>query len=214
MAILTSKEFTVRYLPAPAPGPEEKLLVVFHGLGDSLHGFTWLPQALKLENLSYLLVNAPDDYFGGFSWFDFPDDPLPGILRSRGMIKGLLGELVAQGVKAENLFLFGFSQGCLMAMDAGLRSELALGGVIGVSGWIAFTEEYPAALSEAAKRRPYLVTHGIQDPLLPFATTAAQCKRLRELGLDLEFRPYGKEHTMLPEEVDDIRAWLEKRLVK
>ncbi len=208
----TTKLFTHRYVPAPDPGTSEKLLVVFHGLGDSLHGFTWLPQALGLRNLSYLLVNAPDDYYGGFSWFDFPADPVPGILRSRRLIAGLLDELVGQGIAPGDILLFGFSQGCLMALDAALRSPLALGGVVGVSGWVAFLEEYPQAFSPAARGGKYLVTHGLQDPLLPYEGTAAQCKRLRDLGLDLDFRTYDKEHTMLPEEVDDIREWLRARI--
>lgn len=211
----TTKLFTHRYVPAPAldpAGPSGKLLVVFHGLGDSLHGFTWLPQALGLRNLSYLLVNAPDDYYGGFSWFDFPADPVPGILRSRRRIAGLLDELTGQGIAPGDILLFGFSQGCLMALDAALRSPLALGGAVGVSGWVAFPEEYPQALSHAARERKYLVTHGLRDPLLPYEGTAAQCKRLRDLGLDLDFRTYDKEHTMLPEEVADIKAWLQDRL--
>jgi len=208
----TTKLFTHRYVPAPDPGPAEKLLVVFHGLGDSLRGFDWMPQALGLRNLSYLMVNAPDDYYGGFSWFDFPADPVPGILRSRRLIAGLLDELAGQGIDPGGIVLFGFSQGCLMALDAGLRSPLALGGVVGVSGWVGFPEEYPQAFSPAARGRKYLVTHGLQDPLLPFEGTAAQCKRLRDLGLDLDFRAYDKEHTMLPEEVRDIKAWLQDRL--
>ena len=42
-----------------------------------------MPEALNLPWLNYLLVNAPDEYFGGFSWFDYPHDMKPGILRSR-----------------------------------------------------------------------------------------------------------------------------------
>ncbi len=204
--------FKHRYLPASKPGPEEKLLVVFHGLGDSLNGFTWMPSSLGIADLSYLLINAPDDYYGGFSWFDFPADPLPGILRSRKLIAGLLDELVSQGIKPANLLLFGFSQGCLMAMDAGLHSNHALAGVCGVSGWVAFMEEYPGAFSSEALKRKFLVTHGLHDPLIPYESTAAQCKALREMGLDLDFRTYDKEHTMLPEEVQDIRDWLKARL--
>lgn len=211
MAITTSR-FTHRYVPARRPGPEEKLLVVFHGLGDSLHGFSWLPQALSMPDLSYLMVNAPDDYYGGFSWFDFPTDPAPGILRSRTLIAGLLDEIAAQGVKPADLFLFGFSQGCLMAMDAALRAPVTLGGVVGVSGWVAFMEEYPRAFSEAGRNGHYLMTHGIQDPLIPFDSTAGQARRLQEMGLVLEFKAYAKEHAMLPEEVEDIREWLSSRI--
>ena len=47
-----------------------KLMILLHGLGDSLEGWRWFPEAMNLPWLNYLLVNAPDDYFGGFSWFD------------------------------------------------------------------------------------------------------------------------------------------------
>lgn len=217
-AIPKTALFTYKYVPAKEPGPRERVLVVLHGLGDSLHGFTWMPPALGLDGLSYLLVNAPDDYFGGYSWFDFTGGgadmgpAIAGIKRSRGLIQGLLGELEAQGIAAADTFLFGFSQGCLMALDAGLRYGKRLGGIVGVSGWLAFQEEYPAAFSPVAKEQSFLVTHGIRDPLLPFRATQAQCAFLEAQGLRLRFKAYAKEHTMLPEEVGDIRAWLAERL--
>lgn len=216
--MLKTALFQHKYIPARTPGASEKVLVVLHGLGDSLNGFTWMPQELRLDSLSYLLVNAPDDYYGGFSWFDFTSGgtdmgpAVAGILRSRKLIRGLLDELMAQGVKSNDILLFGFSQGCLMALDAGLRADVVLGGVCGVSGWLAFAEEYPAAFSAVAAQQDFLVTHGLRDPLLPFCATQAQMVRLKALGIRVEFREYDKDHTVLPEELRDIRAWLSARL--
>jgi phospholipase/carboxylesterase len=216
--MLKTDLFTCKYIPARAPGPREKVLVVLHGLGDSLNGFTWMPPELRLDALSYLLVNAPDDYFGGFSWFDFAgggrfiENARPGIVRSRKLIQGLIGELIAQGIRYADIILFGFSQGCLMALDAGLRAEQALGGVCGVSGWLAFQDEYPAAFSPAAAVQEFLVTHGLRDPLLPFAASEAQYAFLKTQGIHLTFTAYDKEHTILPGELRDIRAWLSERM--
>lgn len=210
--------FEHKYFPAPKPGPRERLLIVFHGLGDSLNGFTWMPPEMRLDSLSYLLVNAPDEYYGGFSWFDFTGGgadmgpAIAGIKRSRGLIQQLLAEQEAAGVAAEDIFLFGFSQGCLMALDAGLRYGKRLGGIIGVSGWLAFQEEYPAAFSPAARDQAFLVTHGLRDPLLAFRTTEAQCAFLKSQGINLVFQQYDKDHTILPEELRDIRGWLKDRL--
>jgi phospholipase/carboxylesterase len=152
-----------------------------------------------------------------FSWFDFTGGPdlgpaVAGIKRSRGLIRGLLDEIRGQGVAAADVFLFGFSQGCLMALDAGLRYGERLGGIVGVSGWLAFQEEYPAAFSPAAREQSFLVTHGLHDPLLPFRQTRAQSAFLESQGIDLVFKAYDKDHTMLPEEVEDIRRWLEDRM--
>jgi phospholipase/carboxylesterase len=216
--MLKTELLTHKYVPAKAPGPRERVMVVLHGLGDSLHGFTWLPSALGIDSFSYLLVNAPDDYYGGFSWFDFTGGgsdmgpAIQGIKRSRGLIQGLLDELREQGVAASDIFLFGFSQGCLMALDAALRYGERLGGIVAVSGWLAFQEEYPAAFSPVARDQDFLVTHGIRDPLLPFRVTQAQCAFLKAQGLRLEFKSYDKDHTMLPEEVAEIRKWLEDRI--
>ena len=216
--MLKTALFQHKYIPARAPGASEKVLVVLHGLGDSLNGFTWMPHELRLDSLSYLLVNAPDDYYGGFSWFDFTSGgadmgpAVAGIQRSRKLIRALLDELMAQGVKSNDILLFGFSQGCLMALDAGLRADVVLGGVCGVSGWLAFAEEYPAAFSAVAAQQEFLVTHGLRDPLLPFRATQAQMAQLKALGIRVEFREYDKDHTVLPEELKDIRAWLSARL--
>ena len=51
----------------PAAEADSKwLMVVLHGLGDSMDGFRWLPRALDNPRLNLLLVNAPDDYLNGF----------------------------------------------------------------------------------------------------------------------------------------------------
>ena len=80
---------TTEFIPAREPG-SRWLLVMLHGLGDSLAGFRFLPTALRLPWLNYLLVNAPDDYYGGYSWYDIPGNAGPGVARSRKLIAELL----------------------------------------------------------------------------------------------------------------------------
>jgi hypothetical protein len=36
------------------------------GLGDSIEGYRWLPEAMDLPWMNHLLVNAPDQYYGGY----------------------------------------------------------------------------------------------------------------------------------------------------
>jgi phospholipase/carboxylesterase len=210
--MLTTNLFTHRYVPARVPGPRERVMIVLHGLGDSLNGYHFLPEALRIPELSYLLVNAPDSYYGGYSWYDFQGDRTPGVVRSRGLLLALLDELVAGGVAARDIYLFGFSQGCLMVTDVALRCGHALGGVVGVSGYVAFPEEYPAAFSPAAAAQKILVTHGRHDPMVPYEPAKKQFLELQRLGIALEFASYEKDHTMLMEELEDIAAWLRSRL--
>src|SRR4030095_6802330 len=111
------------------------LLVVLHGLGDSMEGYRWLPQLLQMPQLNYLLVNAPDAYYGGFSWYDFALDPAPGVRRSYGALGSLLDEQRQRGFRSEETLVFGFSQGCLMTIEVGLRYPHRFAGLIGSTGY-------------------------------------------------------------------------------
>lgn len=210
--MIVTQYFGRRYIPAQKKSERERLMVVLHGLGDSLRGFSFLPEALAINEFSYLLINAPDSYYGGYSWYDFGGDPVPGILRSRELLFQLLGELKQQGVASRDIFVFGFSQGCLMAVDVGIRCPDILGGICAVSGHVASIEDYPEQFSPVAKQQQFLITHGYNDPMVPFEPAALQFQRLQKMGIDLEFKAYDKVHTILPEELNDIAKWFRGRM--
>src|SRR5580692_11165379 len=85
---------------------EPRLMIVLHGLGDSMDGYRWLPQAMQLPWLSYLLVNAPDSYFTGFSWYELDGAEGPGIERSRALLFDLLDRARGEGYPAEKTVVF------------------------------------------------------------------------------------------------------------
>src|SRR5437660_9699927 len=89
-----------------------RLMIMLHGLGDSTAGYRWLPEALNLPWLNYLLVNAPDAYYGGYSWYDFAGDLVPGVIRSRKLLFDVLDAQRDAGFPSAKTLLGGFSQGC------------------------------------------------------------------------------------------------------
>jgi len=150
--------------------------------------------------MNYLLVNAPDPYYGGFAWYDFAEDPAPGILRSRGLLFDLLDAQRAKGFPSEQTTLFGFSQGCVMALDAGLRYPRQFAGLVGISGYVFEPEILLRELSAVGKRQRLLITHGTMDPLITFAEVRAQIKGLIGAGLQIDWREFQKPHTIAGEE--------------
>ncbi len=195
---------------------KERLLLVMHGLGDSLEGYRFLPDLLKIPGLHYLLVNAPESYFTGFSWFDlFGGDMRKGVIRSRDLLFGVLDELESQEWPAEHVGVLGFSQGCLMALDLACRYPKTLGSVVGISGYVGMLNEYPEKLSPAARTQKIMVTHGTVDQMLPFKTTQEQIQALKGMGLAIEWKEYIKDHTIDPyREVQDIRTFLVRNLMQ
>ena len=181
----------------PAREPDSRrLMVVLHGLGDSIDGYRWMPQELDLRWLNYLLVNAPDDYYGGYSWYDLEGDPASGIERSRTLLFELLDGLPARGFDVAQTVLFGFSQGCLMTLEVGARYPHQFAGLVGVSGYVHNAEALLRELSPVAKAQHFLVTHGTEDPLLPIGQVRPQIARLRLAGLHIDWREFTKPHTI------------------
>lgn len=189
---------------AGAPG----LLVALHGLGDSSAGYRWLPQALQLPWMSYLLVNAPDPYFGGYSWYDFAGEPGPGIERSRRLLLDLLETQRQQGWAPERTVLLGFSQGCLMTVDVGFRHPHRLAGLVGISGYVHEPEVLLQERSPVSAQQRMLFTHGTLDPLIPHGAVREQVRQLQSAGLSIEWREFPKAHTIIDEELDVIRSFV------
>ena len=177
-----------------------RLMVMLHGLGDSIEGYRWLPEAMRLPSLNYLLVNAPDDYYGGFSWYDITGNSAPGVRRSRKLLFALLDDLTARGYPTELTTLGGFSQGCLMAIDVALRYPHRLAGVVGISGYVFEPDKVLSEISPAAREQRFCVTHGTFDPVVPFATTRQQILQLQAAGLRVEWHEFDKPHTIAGEE--------------
>jgi phospholipase/carboxylesterase len=176
-----------------------RLMVVLHGLGDSMEGYRWLPPTLGLPWLNHLLVNGPDDYFGGRAWYDFSGDAGAGIERSRALLFELLNAWNDRGFPSEETFLFGFSQGGLMTVDVGLRYPRRFAGLIGISGYVHEPESLFRSLSAVAREQRLLLTHGTLDPLIPFAGVREQVNELKAAGLHVEWHEFVKAHTIAGE---------------
>ena len=185
-----------------------RLMVVLHGLGDSDAGYRWLPAVMRLPWMNYLLVNAPDEYYGGYSWFDFAGDIVPGVERSRELLFNLLDDQTARGFAPEQITFGGFSQGALMAVEVGLRYPHRFAGIVGISGFICEPEKLVKELSPVAFQQRLLLTHGTLDTMIPFVRVRPQIQQLQTAGLKVDFHEFFKAHTITEEEIELIRDFV------
>jgi phospholipase/carboxylesterase len=188
-----------------------RLLIMLHGLGDSMEGYRWVPEAIEFPWLNYLLVNAPDEYYGGYSWYDFAGDIVPGVGRSRKMLFELLDALRAKRFPTEQTILGGFSQGCLMSLEVGLRYPHKFAGILGISGYVCEPDKLLEELSPVAFEQRFLITHGTVDPMIPFAGVREQINMLKAAGLHIEWHEFVKAHTIAGEmELEVIREFVKR----
>lgn len=200
---------TLDHVFIPAQESSRRLCIMLHGLGDSIEGYRWFPEAMQLPWMNYLLVNAPDEYYGGYSWFDFAGNIVPGVERSRKLLFELLNARRDAGFPTEQTILGGFSQGCLMSLEVGLRYPHRFAGIVGISGYVCEPEKLVKEMSPVAREQRLLITHGTQDPILRFAEVREQISILERAGLRIDFREFRKAHTIAGDaELDVVREFV------
>ncbi len=185
-------------------------MLVLHGKGDSVRPFKKFDKELRIPGMNYLLIQAPKKFLNGYSWYGDPPYQRGGVLHVRKKMLAILDDLEKQGWKAENIFLFGFSQGCLVSADLALHYPKKLGGVVGISGYFQFYPRWRAAL-EANRKTPWLFTHGRKDSTLPIETTKFGIEKLRHAGLKVDLIESDKDHVLEEREYPAIRRWVQNQ---
>ena len=196
----------------PSKIPSKKLMIILHGRGDSSEGFVGLPPYLDIDEMNYLLLDAPFEYFTGHSWYQLPPDQLPGIEYSSKVLTEILDEVFREDFNANESFLFGFSQGSLMTFEFGARYHKVLAGYIAISGYIYDTQKLLKDMRAEVIASNWLCTHGIDDNVLPFESSKEQIQELQEGGFAIEFHQYNKDHSIAAEELKMISQWVKKTL--
>jgi phospholipase/carboxylesterase len=202
------KHLKLKNIFYPSTVASKKLMIILHGRGDSSAGFTWLPPYLNMEDMNFLLLDAPYDYYGGRSWYDLPPNQLEGIEYSSKILTEVLDELFEEQFEASESFLFGFSQGSLLTFEFGTRYHKVLAGYLAISGYIYDPKKLLEEMNSKVTEARWLCTHGTQDAVLPYSESRSQVEVLQNGGFDVEFRSYAKEHTIDRDELDMIVEWM------
>jgi phospholipase/carboxylesterase len=202
------KNLPLTHIFIPSKVPSKKLMIILHGRGDTSAGFSFLPPYLNMENMNYLLLDAPYDYYDGFSWYDLPPNQLEGIAYSRSLLTDTLDMLFEEEFNAHESFLLGFSQGSLLTFEFGARYKKVLAGYIAISGYIYDTQNLLEEMNQNVKTSHWLCTHGMDDEVLPYEMSKTQIETLQQGGFDIDFRTYDKTHTIVEDELKMLLAWI------
>lgn len=218
---------TVELLAGPAGAAPVATVIVLHGLGADGHDFVPVCRELDLSALGavrYVLPHAPMrpvTINGGHvmrAWYDIREADLlrredeASLRASQALIDALIQAEIARGVPSGRIVLMGFSQGCAMTLMTGLRQPHRLAGLVGLSGYLPLAATTAAERHAANAATPIFLAHGDWDPIIPLARAEASRGQLAALGHAVEWRRYPMAHSVSPEEIEHIEAFLKRVL--
>ena len=134
------------------------------------------------------------------------------IRQSQKSIEMFIEREVERGVPSEKIFLAGFSQGGVIALQTGLRYQKKLGGIIALSTYLTLIDSLSSEQSEANRSTPIYMAHGSHDPVIPIHIGTLSKNELVRLGFSVDWHEYPMQHSVCMEEIEAISGWLQKRL--
>lgn len=213
----TFDDLSLRYrLEVPSGGGDEAsmpMVVMIHGRGADMNDLADLAPMLDTKpGIRFIFPNAPrafEPYPGmayGWTWFDGWPPEHASVVQSREVLLRFLGE-ITERYPTDRLIVSGFSQGALMALDAGLRSPEKLAGIIAMSGGL-----YETDLPALPKEVPVLIAHGAVDDVVPVNHARRARRVLEDAGLDVEYHEYPMGHQVVMEEATVVKNFLSRVL--
>lgn len=187
------------------PPAASRRLVLLHGWGADADDLLDLGGLLVGPAVSVVALRAPEPHpFGmGRQWYGLQPIDWAALPAARTGLRQRL-ELLAAEVPLERTVLLGFSQGGAMALDVG--SQLPLAALVACSG-------YPhEGWQPAEPAPPALLSHGLEDPVVPFAASEEALRRLRQAGGSAELLPFAGGHTIGEAVLPAIAAFVRERL--
>ena len=165
-----------------------KIIFLLHGYGsnkDDLISIApelakYLPDAVFISPNACSKFEIADDYFPSYQWFGLEDrsesSMLKGANKASIPLKKFIEERAASlSLSHQDIALVGFSQGAMMSLHIGLRSDLKVRCIVSYSGLLISS----STLQNEIKSRPeVMLIHGSEDQVVPVENLSIAKKAL------------------------------------
>jgi phospholipase/carboxylesterase len=188
-------------------------ILALHGRGSNETDLLGLADYLP-KNFLWICPRGPFELGpDSYEWFQLMQVGKPDPTRLANTLHTIdkfIDEIIAKyPVDKNKLYLMGFSQGSIVSMSYALTKPQRVAGVIAQSGYIP--DKSGLQIDEAGvKGKPFLLTHGVQDPILPVDWARRSHDTLQKLEANLEYHEFNMGHNMIAESLAVINTWLLK----
>ena len=218
---MTSYNLEVTTVPPLSKNKPQQLIVLCHGYGGdgrdisalAIHWQRFLPEAV------FLCPNAPEICTvnpQGYQWFDLSSDKeeiiLEKSLEAEAKLNTFLDQILHNfQLSVNNLALVGFSQGCMMSIQVGLKRKKQINCLIGYSGKVINQKHLANNINSKPK---IFLMHGENDTIVPPTHLLEAKEYLKKCGINAKTKMFKNCEHRIPVEGSSLGlAFLKKNLL-
>ena len=200
-------------------------VIWLHGLGADGNDFAPIVPQLNLSldfGVRFIFPHAPAipvTINSGYvmpAWYDIKQVDVDRhvdneqLQESASRIHDLIDREIERGIQSTRIIVAGFSQGGAVSFEAALSYEQPLAGIMALSTY--FATEGTIKINAIQQSIPILICHGEHDPVVSESLGKRSRASLEKLGFDPEYHSYPIEHSVCPQEIEDIGNWISRVL--
>jgi phospholipase/carboxylesterase len=195
-------------------------VIWLHGLGADGNDFVPVVPELRLSAaVRFIFPHAPQRPVTinmGMrmrAWYDILQlgggaEAEAGSRESQAALEKLVEAQKQKGIPARKIVLAGFSQGGAIVLQTALRHAERLAGVMALSTYLPLRDKLEKERNAMNNDLPVFMAHGEYDNMIGIDRALQTRGMLEKLGYPVEWHDYPMPHSVCPEEIGDIAAFL------
>ena len=146
---------------------KKRVIIALHGWTGNIFSLQSLAKHWNFPATDWIYIQGPYKAKpGGYSWFDGNDKEGWKYQKSFQKISDEIKSLLNYGYQYNQIYILGFSQGACLAMEFMIRQEFSIGGIVPISGFIRYKNEFKKEKNILSQNTAILLLHGEKDNII------------------------------------------------
>nr|WP_199161633.1 dienelactone hydrolase family protein [Elizabethkingia sp. ASV34] len=181
----------------------EKALVMIHGRGGSAQDILSLASHLHVDNYALVAPQATHQTWYPYSFMAPVEQNEPWLSSAIDIVSKTVEKVQKEGIKPENIYFFGFSQGACLTLEFLARNAQRFGGAAAIIGGVIGDKINRDHYKGNFENTPVLIATSNPDFHVPVERVYATTNILKEMGADVTEKVYPNfGHSINQEELE------------
>ena len=193
---------------------DSKVLVMLHGRGASAEDILSLSTHLDVNEFTLLAPQATTNSWYPHSFLAPVSQNEPWLSSALDLLKNILDDLYKIGVRSENIYFLGFSQGACLTLEFVTREANKYGGVVAFTGGLIGDKVNNENYKGDFQKTPVFIGTSNPDPHVPIERVYATANILKDMNALVTEKVYNNMgHTINQDEIDNANRIVFKKTI-
>ena len=186
-------------------GSAKKALILLHGRGGSAEDILSITQHLNVAEYALYAPQATNNSWYPQSFLMPPSHNEPWLSSALTLVKNLVEDIQNEGIKSEDIYLLGFSQGACLTLEFAARNATKYGGIIAFTGGLIGDKIYKENYSGNFESTSIFIGTSNPDMHVPVERVRASSIVLQSMGATVTEKIYDNMgHTINQDEIEQV----------